>query len=254
MNKKQIPFDILTAVEPILQENKEIIHNQKADKCYYSIHDKESSSGYFFNVINDPSRLNNNSDGSAILCQFLPKGLHDISIQTVFIKRDQLSNYLNGWVKIIKTYNSTESVYDDPYVRKYQKHYFEEFKIVDEDADTAPFDPVQQDAIDEYLEYVEQKLLEHRQEASADKEFVDELISETRDTGKQLAITTKNKVFTRITTIWAKAYKYNKKLAKDLLLKAREQLISEVVKAGMKYIPSAAKTIFDPNTYNGLID
>jgi hypothetical protein len=245
MNKKQIPHDMLTVVEAILKANSDVIANKKEDNCYYSIYDKEEGSTFCFKIYIDYKKVNpqSNPDYSKhLFCYVNPNSSTDLKRTVIGIERRILGESIQGWLKIIRAYNEAESVYDDPFLKTYQDYYYQEFRSVDEDADTAPFNPAQQEVIERYLLHVGQKLLEHR-ETSDEPGPIDEIIADIKETVDELPASTKRKVTSRISKIMAKVFKWQKGIANDFYNKAKEEVIKSVIREGAKKIPEAIEII-----------
>lgn len=153
MNKKLIPIDLLRPVESILKSNSAIISNKTEDGCYYSIFDKDHKAGYYFKIVSKPEKFQKKIiDSQHILCYLFPAGPAEIRETSAVAPKANIVTMLENWLKTISTFNETDSVYDDPFEKKYQQFYANNFKVVDEDAVYAPFDPDQQDVIELYLE------------------------------------------------------------------------------------------------------
>jgi hypothetical protein len=247
LNKKQIPHDILTVVELILKANSDIIANKKEDNCYYSIYDREEGSTFYFKIYIDYKKVNPQSNpdyNKHLFCCMSPTSSTVLTPAVIAMERRMLGDNIQGWLKIVRAYNEAESVYDDPFLKTYQEYYYSEFKSVDDDADTSPFNPAQQEVIERYLLQVGQKLLEFR-ETSESPHPIDEIIADIKETVDELSVSTKNQVASRISRIMAKVFKWKKGIANDFYKKAKEEIITTVIREGAKRLTGAIEVIND---------
>jgi hypothetical protein len=152
-----------------------------------------------------------------------------------------LGGQFQSWLNLIRDIHETPSVHDDNFVKHYAEFYYKEFKIIDDDADTSPFDPIQQDLVEVYLLSLSSAI-----ERTGEKLFDStrkELLEEIQSIQTNLSITTKSQVMKRITKIFGKLYKTSKNLAKEIVSEAKKQLIKKLIELGIEYGPKLLDSI-----------
>lgn len=234
-SKKDIPLNMLKAIERIAQQNLDIIKLGKEDNSYYCFFETDINSKNYFRIYIDGSKVIGNINQNNFTYGWKPT---DASNASHFNYQGNLKDVIKQfetWVKLIRDLNDTPSVHDDNFVKSYSEFYFNEFKIVDDDADTSPFNPIQQDLIELYLNSLS-KAVENAND-NLDEITKAELISEINEIKSTLSITTKTKVMKGITKIFGKLYKHSKILTKEIVNEAKKYLIKKLFDLGVEYGP-----------------
>jgi len=241
MNKKQIPYELLASVEVLVKNCAQVVGSKVEDNCYYSLFDKDESSNFYFKVYIDSqkARVEPHNDKSLVLCEYFPYNTNSLHPNKIHCKKDDVQRHLGIWVNLLNQYNQIESVYDDPFIKKYKEYFSQEFVILDKDADTAPFDPHQQDDIEKYLTHVEKKLLSYKV-SKQDQAIVDEIVQEISEAKENIQRLTKREVVDRVAKIWAKVYKWSRKHAKEIFTKAKNEAIKQALNNGIKFLLNEA--------------
>lgn len=235
VTKKDIPLDLLKAIERLAQVNLDIIQLKKEDNTYYSFIEQDPNSRNYFKVFVDGSKLISNYDKNGFTFTMKPADTTRASHLTHQGKLQDIVNHFTAWIKVIREYNDTKSVHDDAFAKSYADFYFNEFKIFDGDADTAPFNPNQQDIIELYLDSLTIGI-ENTTEP-IDSASKTELISEIQDIKNNLTVSTKTQVMKRVTIVFGKLFKQSKKFAKEVVKEAQKQLIKKLFDLGVEYAP-----------------
>ncbi len=89
------------------------------------------------------------------------------------------------------------------FLKKYQEEFYTEFEIVDEDANTSPFSVDQQLFLDQYLAYLETKLISQ----ADDNVEVAEIITDVKLLREDLGKATKKNISKRFGVIFCKTSK-----------------------------------------------
>jgi len=240
ITKKGIPLDLLKTIEPIAQANLDLIQFKREDNTYYCFVESDSNSNNFFRIFIDGSKHIGNFDSSKYAFEFKPASTsnakHTISQTSI----NDLGGEFQNWINLIRGIHDTPSVHDDNFVKQYAEFYYNEFKIVDEDADTSPFDPNQQDLVEVYLLSLSTAI-----ENSGDKLAAttkNELLSDIKIIQENLATTTKSQVMKGITNVFGKLYKTSKSLAKEIVTESKKHLIKKLIEFGIEYGPKILET------------
>jgi hypothetical protein len=226
---------MLQAIESIAQENLDIIQFIREDNTYYCFIETDINSKNFFRIFIDGAKRMGNYDKKNYGVEMKPV---DESKAKALVFQGNLEIIVaefKKWVKIIRDMHDTPSVHDENFAKHYSEFYFNEFKIVDNDADTSPFNPDQQDLIEAYLDYLSKAIVTTSE--SVDDVTKAELVSEIEEIKKALPITTKTKVMKGITKVFGKLYKVSKSFAKDVVTEAKKHLIKKLIEFGIEYGP-----------------
>jgi hypothetical protein len=246
MNKKQVPLDILNSLEPLIKENLNIIKNIPEENCFYSLQDREGNSGYFFKLYADITKLNyRNVDRTKFAIRYFPLSESHIQEATHFLSRNEIKEHLSAWIKTIVSYNSFDSILDDQFLKTYQRFFSEQFNIADEDKNYAPFDPIQQDDIEDFINEVKQKLLDYKTEENAT--IIEEVVADYTILQSQLSTSTKSRLWAGLIHGMAKTYKWSKKEGKVFARHFSEALMKKLAEHSVTFIQSAIDYLSNPH-------
>lgn len=235
ITKKDIPLDLLKTIEPIAQANLDLIQFKKEDNTFYCFVETDTNSKNFFKIFIDGTKRIGNYDKTKYGFEFKPANSSNAKQSISQTILNDLGEQFKNWIKTIRDIHETPSVHDDNFVRQYAEFYYNEFKIVDEDADNSPFDPNQQDLVEVYLLSLSSAI-----EQSGDKlsETVkNELLNDIQIIQAALPTTTKSQIMRAITKVFGKLYKTSKTLAKEIVTEAKKYLIKKLIELGVEYAP-----------------
>lgn len=235
--KKDIPVDLLKAIEAIAQSNLDIIQLRADDNTYYSFVENDPKSKNFFRIFIDGTKRINNYDGRNYAFEFKPANTSTTSAKVVQGTMNFLTDQFENWLKIIKDYESTVSIHDDNFTKQYADFYYNEFKTSDSDAFISPFNPDQQNILDLYLDSF-YDTIENSGE-SITENIKQQLLIEIKNIKNDLPVSTKAQVVKRVTHVFGKVYKVSKELGKELVSEAKKHLFKKLIELGVEYGPKA---------------
>lgn len=235
ITKKDIPLDLLKTIEPIAQANLDLIQFRKEDNTFYCFVETDNNSKNFFKIFIDGTKRIGNYDRAKYAFECKPANASNAKPTISQLSLNDLGGQFQSWLKLIRDIHETPSVHDDNFLKHYADFYYNEFKIVDEDLDTSPFNPNQQDLVEVYLLSLA-SAIEQTGEKLSDTTRK-ELLEEIQLIQTNLTITTKSQVMKRITKIFGKLYKTSKNLAKEIVTEAKKQLIKKLIELGIEYGP-----------------
>lgn len=237
INKKDIPFDLRNVVEEIAKQHLDFIKLKKEENTFYSFVELDQNSPHYFKIYIDGTKLidNFNRKPNNFLVEFKPKDTLIITQTLIQGGLSEIGSYLKSWLDLTRKISETASIHDDNFEKYYSDHYFQEFRIIDEDADIFPFNPEQQDVIVTYL--LSLKTAIENSVETIDQETKTELIEEVEAIRRTLVSSTKTKVMKNITKVFGKIFKTSKEFAKDVIKEARKELIKKFLDLGIKVVP-----------------
>lgn len=235
ITKKDVPYDMLKIIEPLAQANLDIIQFRRDDNTYYSFVETDSNSKNIFRILIDGTKRITNYDKSKYAFEWKPNSSSSVKLSISQADLKDIGNQFKNWLQLIREIHETPSVHDDNFVNSYTEFYYEEFKIVDEDANTSPFDPNQQELVELYLNSL--SIVIEQSADSLSETSKAEIISDIKDIESSLTITTKSQVMKKMSRVFAKIYKSSRRLAKDIIKEAKKQLIKKLIELGIEYGP-----------------
>src|SRR5688572_30205719 len=118
--KKKVPFDLLKKIESIYDKNKDIITAKINADDYYYFQDVDDSSEFRYEIVKNVKKYSNPIPGNYYVESF-PKDKNNLRASSkVFKTSEEIAAHFEDWVDIIRVFNEANSLYDDPFVRKYQ--------------------------------------------------------------------------------------------------------------------------------------
>lgn len=235
-NKKNIPLVLLKAIETIAQKNLDLIQVKKEENTYYSFLENDVNSKNCFKIFIDGSKVIGRFDTSKFTFQYSPTDETKATSTLIQGTIEDVKIKFESWVQLIREINETPSIYDDNFTKYYSDYYFNQFEIVEEDANRFPFSPSQQLIIEKYLISLTNAI--NTNENDIDLISKKELITEISEINNQLSISTKNQVMKKITNVFGKLFKISKPIAQEIIKEAGKQLIEKLIELGIKYGPS----------------
>jgi len=142
-----------------------------------------------------------------------------------FVVRD-----FESWIELIKEYNSLKLSEDELFLDDYTKEFYEEFKILDDDADVAPFTTQQQIFIYKWLEQLSKEL---KQSENSNEPKTEEIIEDIRIAQEGLPSMTKSNTMRIISRILAKIKTIGLKLIIDIFDVAKKEVLKKALYGGL---------------------
>jgi len=235
-NKKEIPLVVLKALEPYVNlkgEKFEILDPK--DHLLKAI-DKDLSSNFHF-TIEKYQKAQNRS--FLLWITQSPKNEQDNRDYQYCVEISGLSVKFEAWLELLAGFDAVNSFFDDPIIKSFQEEYYAEFEIIDDDAETRPFETKKILLLDEYLEDADNKLTEFRNEQNAI--YVDDIQLDIILLRESLTTRSKKWVVTRFSYICAKIAKQGTKFIKELLSEAKKEGLKQGIKALIEIAIEAGK-------------
>lgn len=223
--KKKMSVALNRVVEPLIKGNPNYIRIQKnADFLLYII-DADPDSDLYFGITKETLE----GSGHIIHYKCKPQNEQVHIAVSISNKIDVFGEHLKNWLSIIEYFNQ-ESVLDDPILAGYEREFFEDFKIIEEDADYAPFNYSQQLLIDQFLSNISENIEEFRNENNAD--LIDEIIIDAQSIQASVTTEAKNPIMKRLSGLFAKARKAGLKVSNYLI----KEFVKEVCTKGADWL------------------
>lgn len=140
---------------------------------------------------------------------------------------DFIKSHLDEWLNILIQYEKIETIFDDSILRKYQNDFEEKFKIVDEDAEYAPFNFESQLFLDECLDNIIEKA--NNEVTEENKADIQVIIKESNELKEDLTKIAKSQTIKRFAKIVGRVQKTGIKLVKEIVIKIVAEVSTKLI-------------------------
>ena len=225
--KRKLSIELHKVLEPVLKEYLGSYKLKSQNTHLLHLIDSDTESDFFFLISKETTSAGN------VMVEFGCKPLSSSKIGEGYKSTtlQHIAAALKVWFENIKYYQQP-SLLDDPILAGYEEEFFQDFKIMDEDADVKPFSYDQQLSITRFLDAVT-NTIDQIKDGKNDS-LVDEIKQETDELKNNITTQTKNDFIKDLGKIIAKARKGGLKISNFML----NEFAKEVIKEG-------AKTLFN---------
>lgn len=215
-SKRKIPVAVIEAIESILKEYTGIIDLifEQPEKNILVIKEYLEESKFFFRIIG----AKKNASGTFYEVVLNPASSDSLLTQSLNVNLEDLKKNFKYWCNRILVYQE-ESIFDDLILGNYKKEYstvFESINLVDDNANTEPFNYPQQIFLLEQLKTVNEVIEKAKKDNLIDNEEYENINNDIKAAEKNLGKETKQRFLNRVSTIFAKARKANFKVGQML--------------------------------------
>jgi hypothetical protein len=223
MSKRKFPHIILTQLN-YLKENFPIESKRvKASDCLLRFEDKIEESDFYFQI----NSYNFNNNEFQYLITYHPTNENTLNGKTRSLNFASLETNFKNWGNVLKLFNETEYFNDDPTTTYYTKEFYDEYQLIEEDADINPFDIRRQILIDNYLEN-SLKFLEKYEDIN--NEDLSEVKNEALELRKNLTNLSKNAVVLKLAKFWAISRQKGLPILKEIFFELAKDIVKELGK------------------------
>lgn len=215
--KKDIPLNVLNIIQPYMKRKSEHYVLVDPQSSMLLFKDQDERSRFFFEIksFSYPQNILH------LAIEYSPRTADSIEPLTRNIRSSDLDKFFSQWVKFLTQYSEV-SIYDDPILKQYQEEFFQEFQILDEDANTSSFDLQTQFWLDEYCDTMSLKLGEL--ETVDNKKEITKIQEDIKELKDKQSSLTKNEVISRLSLIWAKSRKLGLNFLNEIYTKVKSSL------------------------------
>ncbi len=229
INKKKYTLVLLQTVERLFKRvrtfvevNNNILDLTINEPFELVIEDKSKYSDFEFSISNPVQNTNNKI---VFQTEFNPTNSVTLTSKKASAEENTVVTLLEQWTNLIKAYNKTELTANESILNEYEQEFYANFEILDEDADTKPYELEKQVIIHQYFVNVIH-LLRKDEKGNSD------LIKEAEEIKESIPSMTKRTTVKRISGFFAKVRKKSLPLLKEVLELGRK----EVFKRGIKFL------------------
>nr|WP_315162833.1 hypothetical protein [uncultured Flavobacterium sp.] len=227
--KKKIPLAILEALQPVADNNLNLIKVVQDNNSMFHLLDKDENSDFYFKVSKQEIR-NGNLNYSI---EYKPRSRDLINAHSTWVTSEGVLQVIKMWLELLMSYNKIHTIYDDAILKSNQERFEKQFEILDDNSETTSFDLNQQIFLDEYLNTVKSKLiaLQEGRSTSQVKEL-EELSIEATEIQNDLTTQTKSQIIKRLSRLWGKAQKVGLDVIKEIFVSVTAELAKRILTGG----------------------
>lgn len=254
-DKNQYPLKLLQGIEEMLktfkkleEENSEIIERVafkqentnstfslfakkeiKSEEYIFKFIPKDKSLNFYF-IISEPTLDSENK--AKFLFQYYPQNDTTLQERKINISLPNGKYWFESWLTMIKKYILVNLTQENIFIEKYTQEFYEEFEIIDKDAETNPFKHDQQIFIYKLLSYVETEL----KKSGEKDQKVQEILADIHTLQSNIQSLTKKEVVKKLSKIFAKIKQNGLKLFLDIIDVAKKEVIKKALYGGFDEI------------------
>ncbi len=223
---------LLELIEPMIRVNLDLIKVEEEENTYYKLVERDINSTNYFKILIDGRKVyTSNFNSAAYVCQFKPGSEKQTGEGVNQLSLNEVGEKFQNWMRIIRTIDEIQSVHDDPFEKSYKDFFYAKVKLVDKDADIAPFNPDQQDQIEVFLSSITRRIGSSKDFSPEEVKTFIGIIDEIK---REMPVSTKNAVLKRISELFAKLKKSGKALAKEMAKEAGKKLVGRIIEYGIE--------------------
>lgn len=232
LRELEVARDLMTNLRQIAIENSPLINELESPEGY-NLQFRSNEGKSFFHV----GSFRFHGDGKVYFdFAYAPVSETKNGQTSAFAQAETIVSMFKTWISILRRKSEIDF---DPVTTKYEKEIYADFRILDEDADTAPFTDNQQVVMLDYLSAVKAYL------DSKDKEYNTKPIIEQIDRlTKEISSSPKNNVMRKLSAIWARIKKLSLLLFNDVMTVFRRDVIERAFN-GYDYLKDNVEKILD---------
>jgi hypothetical protein len=222
--KKKYPIEILKQLNSLKKNPPDITKLVKPTDGLLQYDDLDVESDWYFKI----NSFSENQHGFYYSVIYKPQNGNKLGEYKASLKYADVVAHIKNWANVIREFNETEFFEDDPITANYTHEFFEEYKILDEGADTEPFDLRRQLLLDKYLE-TSIKYLEKYEEKN-DGIDLSEPIEQAKNVKSTLTDLSKNDVIKGLSKFWALCRKEGIPILKKVFFELAKEFVKEIGK------------------------
>jgi hypothetical protein len=232
INKKDYPLIFLKSLEKLHQETNEIVDRnsdiigiKNSSEFEIYLEDISEHSNFKYSIY-EP----NYSNGKIVYnVEFNPKNSQSLIPVKFKGELKSVIGNLEIWIKLIRSYDDIHITPKGRIINEYEKEFYNDFEILEDDADINPFDLRRQLILNNFLNQTI-KILETEENENI------ELINEAIQLKENITKLTKKTTMKKLSKLLSKIRYKSLTLLREILEVAKKELYKKVVSGGFKMI------------------
>lgn len=219
-----------------LANHPEVKSVKRGEDELFHIHDIEDET-FLFKIYNP---VLNNEHKIVYPVKYFPKNEQALKTASPQLNSTQVIGHLTNWLGLIKAYNQIQLSEDEVLINQYEEEFYDEFELLDDDANVKAFNPQQQEVIYNWLLAFEQDILN-----KAGDDVSKPLLIEVNNLRDDIQNLTKQQFVKRLSTLMAHIKKMGLKLLFDVFDVAKKEVIKTVLKSGVQGLGTLTEQLFN---------
>lgn len=219
----------LRTMRKLVSENSDIIESIETDQIFY-IHDLSHKNFAFY--LSNPER-DEDEKHTIFNITYTPQNTESLSHITRSGWTDDIEGIFNEWIMLIKEFNNINFTEEEIFTKFYEAEIFDDFKIVDDDAETHPFNNLQQILLYKFLSatifYLENK--------HPDDIIIKSICSESIELRDNIQNLTKKDFSKKFSKILAKIKKFSFQTFNEISDVAKKEIYKFLLNESVKKLP-----------------
>jgi len=224
MSKRKFPLIILNQLNHLKENYPSESKRVKAVNSLLRFEDKNEDSDFYFEINSYAYYV---TSGFQYSVTYKPTNENNLDQNNARLNFEKLDSTFKNWGNVLRLFNETEYFDDDPTVTHYTKEFYDEYQLIEEDANINPFDLRRQILIDNYLANSVKYLQNYEEINHID---LTEEKNEAIELRKSLTTLTKNEVILRLSKFWALSRKKGLPILKEIFFELAKEIINEIGK------------------------
>ena len=162
------------------------------------VSEAEKAAKFYFSITRPA--LDPNTNKPTVYMTFKPLSAMDPKERSMLQPTSDVAHFLNSWMTLITAYNSISLDVNDRFLEEYETKFFTDDKILDDAADTRPFDDQHQRLLEYTLKAIEDAI----EMIYVPAECKQEILKDARALKNRTPSLTKNQVVRGVARIFAK--------------------------------------------------
>lgn len=232
INKKKYPLILLKSIEKmhqdvrkIVDENNELISYINKSEFEINLRDKADNSDFTFSI----TKPKYEKGKVEFYVTYNPRNGQSLDAYRFYSELKNVLNHLNIWINLLKEYENVNISPEEKILNEYEKEFYADFEILDDDADVNPFDLKRQLILHKFLDHT----IEILEKDDNDNE---DLIQDTKELRENLPRLTKKETVKKISRLFAKIRQKSLVLLKEILDVAKKEIYKKAISGGFKMI------------------
>lgn len=223
--KKRISVNLSKAIEPLVQEHYGLLTIEDSDDYKIYFRDRDSNSDLFFGIVKETQDITTHN----IHYKCKPSNSKTGDAGAAYGSLEVFKQVFSIWLENLKYYDA-DSILNDPILRGYQNEFYNDFKIVDDDANETAFNYEQQLRLTEFLDKVYQDIDTIKDERN--EKIIEDIKKDIGNLQNSVTTETKNGFMKKLSGLFAKARKGGIKISNFIL----KEFIKEFLKDGAQWL------------------
>jgi hypothetical protein len=231
MDKYNYPLTLAVEIETLLKYFREFT-NEKSNLL--ELVDVNGSVVYvrykkkpdFFFQIHSPRQ--SPASGPLFTVECLPKSQISLEKLVGSAGSKLAKSYFSNWHVILEGYESVKYREEDFFLEQYEEEFYADFELIDDDAETKPFEHQRQLFLYKFLDLIDARL----DEEDASDEDIAEIKSDIAQLQSNIQNLTKKNATIKLSKIFAKAKKKGLKLISDIYDVGKKEIIKQALYKG----------------------